>query len=73
MLQQLRFGPEDLVIDVYASFLYHRLLERPAVNDQFDIQYPFYLKPDDRIWTRDQLIPVLLRDHLARPELLFEP
>ena len=71
MLNRISFG-DNLVIDVFAAYLYFRTGDTAKKNDQFDIKYPFYCHFGDALWTRDELIRMLLEDQLNRSDLLYK-
>lgn len=69
----LKFGYNDLIIDVWAAYLYYRYVTGSAsVNDQFDLKYFVYLYEGDKLWTRDKMPRKIISEHLNRSELLFE-
>lgn len=61
----------DIVLDVYAAYIYLRFGQRPAINDQYDLQYSFNLGESDKIWTSDRLILHIIENHLNRSTLLY--
>jgi len=63
----------NLIHKVYAAYFYKKFDQLGSVNDQYDLQYPIYLNQNDRIWTNDRLIKLILIDELNLPELIYTP
>lgn len=69
----LKYGYNDLIVDVWAAYLYYRYVTGSAsTNDQFDLKYFVYLYEGDKLWTRDNMPKKIISEHLNRSDLLFE-
>jgi len=69
----LKYGYNDLIVDVWAAYLYYRYVTGNAsTNDQFDLKYFVYLYEGDMLWTRDKMPRKIISEHLNRSDLLSE-
>ena len=67
----LSIPADNIALSIYSAFLYYRISDTSAKNDQFDLQYSFYMKPENYIWTKDHLLIKLFVEQLNIPENLY--